>query len=239
MYGTQNYGYDNSQMGMLGEPIDHGAISRGPNRPLWLDGSAMYAKNPDNRVAPAPGPQYSGYGHPNMPVQAFESAGDEGIVFGALRPILYLMRAFGLFPIGPAEPGILKATPTFLIYSAAVFAVIMAYVGYIKWDRVDIVRSAEGKFEEVVIDYLFSVYLVPVVIIPLALYESAKVAKVYTNWIVFESIYQRIASKKLPLFMGNRPLMVALVLPILGCGTMVVTHVTMVHFRFIQVGYQF
>lgn len=239
MYGAQNYGYDNSQMGMLGEPIDHGAVSRAPNRPLFLDGSAMYAKNVDNRVAPAPGPQYSGYGHPNVPVQAFDTGLDHGIVFGTLKPILYLMRAFGLFPIGVTEPGILKSTPTLMVYSGGVFAVIMAYIGYIKWDRVEIVRSAEGKFEEVVIDYLFSVYLVPVVIIPLAIYESVKVAKVYTNWLVFESIYQRIATKKLPLFLGNKPLMVALILPILGCGTMVVTHVTMVHFRFIQVRNKF
>lgn len=236
MYGAQNYGYDSGQMGMLGEPVDHGgAMSRSANRRLFLDGSAMYEKTAENsRAAPPPGP-YTGYGHPHALKQAFDAGPDQGIVFGTLKPILLLMRAFGLFPITITEPGAFKVTPTLLIYSGGVFAVIMAYIGYIKWDKVEIVRSAEGKFEEAVIDYLFSVYLVPVVIIPLVLYESSKVAKVYTNWLMFEGIYQRIASKKLPLFLGNRPLMVALLLPILGSGTMVVTHVTMVNFRFLQV----
>lgn len=166
--------------------------------------------------------------------KAFEPP-HQGVVFETLKPVIYLLRALGLFPIAKLPPGVFMVSVPLLIYSVVLLLTVAGYVGYIKWDKVEIVKTAEGKFEDAVIDYLFSVYLLPVVLIPIALYEAKKVAKVYNEWCLFEDIYRRTTGKKLPLFLGNKPLVVSLALPLLSCGTMVVTHVTMVHFRILQV----
>ncbi|CAG9814475.1 unnamed protein product [Phaedon cochleariae] len=97
------------------------------------------------------------------------------------------------------------------------------------------VRTAEGRFEEAVIDYLFTVYLVPIVINPIAWYEGRKHAKVLTNMMSFEKLYRRVTKKNLMLCLGNTPLVIAIGLPVLAVSCMVVTHVTMVHFKFLQV----
>lgn len=225
-------------MSMLGERVDyqHRGSETG-RRSVFLEGIDFYKKASPNQVAPAPpGDPYPHYQHqPSLPVKAFEPASNHGVIFETLKPIILLLRAMGLFPIDATSPGKYTVTLPFLAYSLGFFMVIMGYTGYIKWDNVEIVRSQEGKFEEAVIDYLFSVYLVPVVIVPIAIYEARKVAAVYSDWCVFEGIYRRITDKQLPLFLGNKPLMVAIVLPILGIGTMIVTHVTMVNFRVLQV----
>lgn len=236
------YGHDprrQSDMSMLGERVDyHHRGSDTGRRSVFLEGLEFHKKQPSpNQVAPAPpGDPYPNYHHqPSLPVKAFEPSSNHGVIFETLKPIILLLRAMGLFPIDAPNPGKYAVTMPFLAYSLGFFILIMGYTGYIKWDNVEIVRSQEGKFEEAVIDYLFSVYLVPVMIVPTAIYEARKVAAVYSDWCVFEGIYRRITDKNLPLFLGNKPLMVAIVLPILGIGTMIVTHVTMVNFRFLQV----
>lgn len=195
---------------------------------MLLDGSATYDHPRMVQVAPVSFP-------PPVVAKAFEQQ-HQGVVFETLKPVIYLLRAIGLFPIAKVPPGVYAVSTPLLIYSAAVLLTIASFVGYIKWDKVEIFKTAEGKFEDAVIDYLFSVYLLPVVMIAIALYEARKVAQVYNEWNLFEDIYKKTTGKKLPLFLGNRPLMVALALPMLSCGTMVVTHVTMVHFRVLQVG---
>lgn len=229
MYGR---GASGGHMPMMGERVEH------PARNVFLDGTDYHKRTSAvNKIAPAPPdgyyPPYQQ--HHQQPIKAFEPTEEHGIVFEALKPVIYLLRAMGLFPVAVTTPGVFKVTPPLLIYSCGVFAVILAYTAYIKYDKVEIVRTAEGKFEEAVIDYLFSVYLLPVVILPVSLYESRKMAKVYTDWFTFEGIYKRIAGKPLPLFLGNKTLLVALVLPIFGVGTMVVTHITMLNFKFLQV----
>lgn len=222
---------------MLGERVDHNRGSGTGRRSIFLEGIDFNkAQSNPNQVAPAPpGDPYTNYRHPSLPEKAFEPSSNHGVIFETLKPIILLLRTMGLFPIDAASPGKYTVTLPLLAYSLGFFMVIMGYTGYIKWDNVEIVRSQEGKFEEAVIDYLFSIYLVPVVIVPTAIYEARKVAAVYSDWCVFEGIYKRITDKSLPLFLGNKPLMVAIVLPILGIGTMIVTHVTMVNFRVLQV----
>lgn len=211
-------------MHALGEHVQH---HYQPNRPrrVLLDGSATYNHPRMVQVAPASFPPPVG--------KAFEQ--QQAVVFETLKPIIYILRALALFPIAKVPPGVYAVSTPLLIYSAAVLLAMAAYVGYIKWDKVQIFKTAEGKFEDAVIDYLFTVYLLPVVMIPIALYEARKVAKVYNEWSLFESIYKKTTGKKLPLFLGSKPLVVALALPLLSCGSMVVTHVTMVHFRVMQV----
>lgn len=211
-------------MHALGEHVQH--HYQGRNRRVLLDGSATYNRPRMVQVAPATFPPPVG--------KAFDQP-HQGVVFETLKPIIYLLRAIGLFPIAREPPGIFVVSTPLLIYSAAVLLAIAGYVGYIKWDKVEIVKTAEGKFEDAVIDYMFSVYLLPVVMIPIALYEARKVAKVYNEWNLFEDIYKRTTGKKLPLFLGNRPLVATLALPMMSCATMVVTHITMVHFRILQV----
>lgn len=193
---------------------------------VYLEGAMFYTNpaKPNQVAADVP---------PRKPRQAFEN--DGGNVFDCLKPMIMLNRIAGIFPIGYAPPGIFKVTAALLIYSVLVFLAIVSFIIYIKWDRIELVRTVEGRFEEAVIFYLFTVYLLPIVCCPMIWYESRKVSKVFTDWIVFEKIYIRITSKKLPLFLGNKPLMTTIALPILSCGTMIITHITMANFRFVQV----
>lgn len=199
-----------------------------PKKGLYVeDTNVFYPPNNIKQVAPAPPIAYG----ENMPFVTSQN----GVVYECLKPMLLLERTVGIFPINVTLGSLAKVTLPLLIYSVILFLFIVLYIAYIKWDKVEIVRSAEGKFEEAVIDYLFTVYLVPVVIIPIAWYESKITASVFSEWIMFEKTYQKISGKKLPLFMGNKPLFVTLGLPLLSCGTMIVTHITMVNFRVIQV----
>nr|UNE74350.1 gustatory receptor 3 [Holotrichia oblita] len=202
-------------------------INTKPKRSVYLEGANIFYQPNKVQVAPAPNREAIG----DLPFNVSEN----GVVYECLKPIILLERAMGIFPISVVQRGRAKVTLPLTIYSAFVFLLIISYIGYTKWDKVEIVRSAEGKFEEAVIDYLFTVYLIPVILIPVAWYESSRTASVFSEWMAFENVYQKITGKKLPLFMGNKPLLVTLGLPILSCGTMVVTHITMVHFRVIQV----
>lgn len=198
-----------------------------PRKSVYLEGATFFHQtNKITQVAPTTDDT-----HNKLP---FDISGNS-VVYECLKPIILLERSMGIFPISVDFRGNAKVTLPLMIYSVIVLILILLYIAYIKWDKVEIIRSAEGKFEEAVIDYLFTVYLLPVVIIPIAWYESTKIASVFSEWMAFERIYQRITRKRLPLFMGNKPLFIILGLPILSCGTMIVTHVTMVHFRIIQV----
>lgn len=159
-----------------------------------------------------------------------------GAIYEVLKPIYMLMRIVGIFPIKTIEPGVFKVAPELLGYSAVVCLVTLGYIGFIEWDNVEVVRSQEGRFEEAVIDYLFTVYLLPIIITPLMLYESRKLASVVSDWVFFERIYNKLTKKKLSVFFGNKPVILTVVLPLLACAVMVVTHVTMAHFKIIQVG---
>lgn len=122
-----------------------------------------------------------------------------------------------------------------MVYSTVVFLLVVSHICYIQWDKLEMVQTTEGRFEEAVIDYLFTIYLVPVIIVPVTWCEGRKMADVFTEWSLFEKMYKKITGKRMPLFMGNKVLLVAIGLPILSCGTMAVNHVTMAHFRILHV----
>lgn len=221
------YNRNMNQLNLIEEPTIYPARKRS----VYLEGAQPFyhtSQNKISKVAPAPG------GYTNGPPNAFQKSELDSVLFDTLKPILTLLRIIGIFPIGNREQ-IFHVTPQWMIYSLAIFLLILGYIGYIRWDRVEMVRSAEGRFEEAVIDYLFTVYLIPIVINPIAWYEAKKQAAVLTNLVVFEKMYRKISKKKLHIFLGNRPLITAIGLPILSIVTMIVTHITMVHFRFLQV----
>ncbi|XP_022904370.1 gustatory and odorant receptor 24 [Onthophagus taurus] len=193
-------------------------------RSVYLEGAQTYYQPHKIKVGPAP----------NGPPLPFNKK-DNGVVFECLTPINMLGCAMGIFPIRGSSYGMAQVSLPMIIYSIFLLLVMSGYIGYIKWDHVEMVKSTEGKFEEAVIDYLFTVYLVPIIILPLTWYESRNIASIYCEWSTFERIYLKISGKRLALFMGNKPLLVTLGLPILSCAIMVVTHITMAHFRFLQV----
>ncbi|KAG5889450.1 hypothetical protein JTB14_016432 [Gonioctena quinquepunctata] len=203
-------------------------------RSVYLEGAQPFYQNPQknhNQVIKVAPFEPSG---PGDPIKAFRNSKElNSVLFDTLKPMLYLLKAVGLLPIANVGP-IFEVTLQLLIYSIAVFVVFFGYICYIKWDKVEMVRSAEARFEEAVIDYLFTVYLVPIVMNPIAWYGARKQARLLTNFIAFERIYQRVTKNKFPPLMGNRPMIIVCGFPILGIATMVVTHVTMVHFKFVQ-----
>lgn len=104
-----------------------------------------------------------------------------------------------------------------------------------KYYKINVTRTAEGRFEEAVIDYLFTVYLVPIFVNILALYEAKKQANVLTQMVSFERMYTRMFKKRLALELGSKPLVMTVVLLILGCGVMIITHFSMANFIIYQV----
>lgn len=222
MYNNNQNFNRNTGGAFLGETINHGQPQQ---KSVYLEG--FYAKDRQNnitKVAPAP--------RGTIPlIQQFPN----GVIFEFLKPMIYLLRAMAIHPVGLVEPKVFKITIPLIAYSSVLFLLMCGYVGYIKWDKVEIVRSAEGKFEEAVIDYLFTVYLFPIVVVPMTWYESRKMEEVLNDWGRFENIYKKLTDKVLPLFVGNKPLLVTIAVPAISCITMVITHITMVHFRIIQV----
>lgn len=57
---------------------------------------------------------------------------------------------------------------------------------FIASDRIDIIQSLEGRFEESVIAYLFLLNILPILIIPMTWIETAKFTDVLNNWTEFE-----------------------------------------------------
>lgn len=109
------------------------------------------------------------------------------------------------------------------------------YVAFIMISRIDIVRTLEGRFEEAVIAYLFIVNILPLIIIPLMWYETRKVSNLLNNWVDFEVLYQKTAGRELALNLKSKSLLIAVLLPILSCASVIITHVTMVEFQLVQI----
>jgi gustatory receptor len=94
-----------------------------------------------------------------------------------------------------------------------------------------VVRTLEGRFEEAVIAYLFIVNLLPCIMIPILWSEIGKVATVLNSWSEFERLYSKVAGRELGLKLRTKSLVVAILLPILSTASVIVTHITMIHFR--------
>ncbi|KAB0798704.1 hypothetical protein PPYR_09697 [Photinus pyralis] len=207
---------------------DSGVNGQVQKRGVYLEGSNFYEPVRVTKV---------GATHPNHTAAlAFAlQKNRNGVLYEFLKPMMYQMRAMAVLPVGPDENNHFTVRLLSMIYCVIFYLLILAYVGYIKWDRVEINKSAEGKFEEAVIDYLFTVYLFPVVLVPISWYESRKIANVFNEWSKFEAIYKKLKDKDLDIFIGNKPLIVTLALPVIACGTMVINHMTMAQFRTLQV----
>lgn len=118
----------------------------------------------------------------------------------------------GVFPLTRNEHGVIrfKLQSPAMAYSLTVFIAIIVsfiieininrtnlnqhfnlikkqiYIGYILVNRIKIVNSLDGRFEESVIAYLFIVNILPIIVIPLMWSESKKIAIVFNNWSDFE-----------------------------------------------------
>lgn len=63
---------------------------------------------------------------------------------------------------------------------------LQLYVYFVAMSRLKIIGNLDGRFEEVLISYLFLVNLVPIIIIPFMWYETRKVAQLLNHWADFE-----------------------------------------------------
>lgn len=149
-----------------------------------------------NKVTPPLGGRIGEKVHPKvvyLDVQPVGSAYSvpglqKDVVYTNIKPVLLLLRALGALPYSHPSPGVTVAsfTAPAALYSVVLFTALLTYVGYVSLHRVRIVRSAEGRFEEAVIAYLFTVYLFPVIFLPILWYETRKAAQVLNGWTDFE-----------------------------------------------------
>ncbi|XP_050306870.1 gustatory and odorant receptor 24 [Anthonomus grandis grandis] len=205
---------------------------------VYLDGAMPLYKirgdNPIMKVAPAPPPKFTNGNRPEI-MEAFDENGQiRSKIYEALKPMFLTLRTLGIFPI-TSDGTTFSTTSQWIGYSLALLFAVLGYTGYLKWQKNLTPKSVEGRFEEAVIDYLFTVYLIPIVINPITLYEARKQANVLTQMIAFEKIYSRISKKRLNLNLGAKPLIITIMLLVLGCGTMITTHLTMSTFIIYQV----
>lgn len=113
---------------------------------------------------------------------------DRDIVYENIKPVFSILRLMGVLPLTRPQPGTNEfhiASPS-MLYSALMFVFLIGYVLYLSLHKVQILRTSEGKFEEAVIEYLFTVYLFPMTVIPIIWYETPKIAGVLNEWVEFE-----------------------------------------------------
>ncbi|XP_055696779.1 gustatory and odorant receptor 24 [Phlebotomus papatasi] len=161
----------------------------------------------------------------------------QDIIYDNARPINIILKLMGALPITKPRPGeneyrVLSLT---MFYSVTLLVALLTYVVFVVIKRIAIVRNLEGRFEEAVIAYLFIVNLLPVIIVPMMWYEATKVVVVWNHWSDFELLYFKVSKRPLAINLKTKALVIAILLPLLASLSVVVTHVTMVHFRISQV----
>lgn len=110
------------------------------------------------------------------------------IVYENIKPVFTLLRIMGVLPLTRPSSGVNTfqiASPS-MLYSIFCFISLVSYIMYLSLNKVQILRTSEGKFEEAVIEYLFTVYLFPIIVIPVLWYETRKIAGVLNSWVDFE-----------------------------------------------------
>ncbi|XP_065076024.1 gustatory and odorant receptor 24-like [Ochlerotatus camptorhynchus] len=216
--------------------IDLDATSK--SRTVFLDAKPIYHEDKptisnafNNRVGFPPNSARDAFGLESE----FNSRSD--IVYGITKPIYNVLRMLGVFPFSRPSPGVTLFTcaSSSMAYCSVFFVTLMVYVSYITFQRIQIVRTLEGRFEEAVIAYLFIVNILPVLIIPLMWYETRKVSNLLNQWVDFEAMYRRTAGRDLELDFKTKALLIAVLLPALSCLAVIITHVTMVEFQLFQV----
>lgn len=119
---------------------------------------------------------------------------NKDIIYENIKPVFSLLRLMGVLPITRSSPGVneFQVASASMLYSAAVYFSMLGYVAYLSLHKVQILRTNEGKFEEAVIEYLFTVYLFPLLVVPLLWYETRKIAGVLNEWVHFEVQYRNL-----------------------------------------------
>lgn len=110
------------------------------------------------------------------------------IIYENIKPVFTILRIMGVLPITRPAPGVsqFNIASASMLYSILVFCSMVSYILYLSLHKVQILRTAEGKFEEAVIEYLFTVYLFPMIAVPILWYETRKIANVLNGWAEFE-----------------------------------------------------
>nr|AXF48825.1 gustatory receptor GR24 [Lobesia botrana] len=161
------------------------------------------------------------------------------IVYENIKPVFTLLRVMGVLPLTRPSPGVSQFQPASpsMLYSAVVYASLIGYLLYLSLHKVQIVRTGaqEGKFEEAVIEYLFTVYLFPMIAVPILWYETRKIADVLNGWVDYEVAYKKVSGRVLPIGLYKKAVAIAIVIPALSTASVIITHVTMVHFKLLQI----
>ncbi|XP_048478104.1 gustatory and odorant receptor 24 [Plutella xylostella] len=159
------------------------------------------------------------------------------IIYENIKPVVTILRVLGVFPVSRPRPGVNLfhlASPS-MLYSVIAFFSLVTYVLYLSLHKVQILRTAEGKFEEAVIEYLFTVYLFPMTAVPILWYETRKIAGVLNGWVDFEVAYKSLSGRVLPVKLYKKALIISIIIPLLSTASVIITHVTMVHFKLTQI----
>uniref|UniRef100_A0A182R1K5 Gustatory receptor n=1 Tax=Anopheles funestus TaxID=62324 RepID=A0A182R1K5_ANOFN len=178
---------------------------------------------------------------PVTPKEAFVNTtaitSQTNMVYESSKPIYLVLRAIGVFPytrLASGETAFILASPS-MVYCVMFFLLLTVYIAFILLNRIEIVRTLEGRFEESVIAYLFIVNILPILIIPLMWYETRKVISVVNGWVDFETVYRKTSGRALELKLRTKAQVVAILLPILCSLSVAITHATMVDFKLLQV----
>lgn len=126
------------------------------------------------------------------------------IIYENIKPVFFLLRVLGVLPLSRPSPGVNQfqiASPS-MIYSVGCYICLVLYVLYLSLHKVQILRTAEGKFEEAVIEYLFTVYLFPMLLVPIMWYETRKIAGILNGWVEFE-VSQRMTKGSISFLMNQ------------------------------------
>ncbi|EDV96739.1 gustatory and odorant receptor 63a [Drosophila grimshawi] len=151
------------------------------------------------------------------------------VFYRNIAPVNWFLRIIGVLPIvrsGPSRAKFALNTAPFL-YSVIFFTLLACYVGYVAKNRIHIVRSLSGPFEEAVIAYLFLVNILPVMVIPILWWEARKIARLFNDWDDFEVLYYQISGHSLPLNLRQKAIYIAIGLPIISVLSVVIIHMTM------------
>lgn len=110
------------------------------------------------------------------------------VVYENIKPVFTILRIMGVIPLTKSAAGLneFNLMSPAMIYSIVIFSSLVGYILYLSLNKVQILRTADGKFEEAVIEYLFTVYLFPLTAIPIMWYETRKISNVLNSWIDFE-----------------------------------------------------
>ncbi|KAL4702707.1 hypothetical protein ACJJTC_011572 [Scirpophaga incertulas] len=155
------------------------------------------------------------------------------IIYETLKPVFTVLKVMGALPLMKHAnmKNYYNISSPIMVYSAIVYCSLLAYILYMSLNKVQIMRTAEGKFEEAVIEYLFTVYLFPIMVVPLMWYETRKIAGVLNEWLNFETAYRQLSGRVLTITLYRKSWGIAIVIPILSTTSVIITHMTMLHFK--------